>query len=401
VLRLPFFGEKSFVAPQRILVMRYRFIGDTLLLVPFLRQLRSACPNALIDLLVAPQSGELLRDCPYIDNLIFFDTKSKPARVAQQATNSRSEQAETVPRSFWEYARLLRKNHYDTAFVLKRSFSSAVLAWLAGIPQRVGFDTEGRGFFLTHRVPYEKKNRHEIDCFLDALRAVQLASLEAPSEGYRLESWWSAAEEATAVQALQATEAGVEPVQRHVMLHLTSSNPAKEWSLAQARILADWLLSHPGWHVHCLGAASDAPVYERLRGMLSVKKLDNTDLPKMSSDESVVVERDDPRQRLHNHCGQFSLTESMAFLSHMAFGVGVDAGTLHMAAAAGIPVVALFGPSNDRKWLPPGAKLVRAESLCEACRDGKPLSASHTCMRDLRAEAVIETIRLMETEIKP
>lgn len=385
--------------------MRYRFIGDTLLLVPFLRQLRAACPNARIDLLVAPQSGELLRNCPYIDNLLFFDTKGKSTPMARQATGSGIEalpqNAETVPRSFWEYARFLRRNHYDTAFVLKRSFSSAVLAWLAGIPQRVGFDTEGRGLFLTHRVPYEKKNRHEIDCFLDALRAVHLAPPEATPELRRLESWWSAEENAVATQALQATESRNEPPHRHIMLHLTSSNPAKEWPLAQACILADWLLSHPGWHVHCLGAASDAPVYEQLRGKLSVKKLDNPGSQKMSFDTSLAVEKDNPRQRLHNHCGQFSLTESMAFLSRMTFGVGVDSGTLHMAAAAGVPVIALFGPSNDQKWLPPGAKLVRADALCEACRDAKPLSASHTCMRDLRAEAVIETIRRMETEMKP
>jgi heptosyltransferase-2 len=62
---------------QRILVMRYRFIGDTLLTVPFLRQLHSAHPDAQIDLLAAPNSGELLKECPYLSRVIMFDTTRK------------------------------------------------------------------------------------------------------------------------------------------------------------------------------------------------------------------------------------------------------------------------------------------------------------------------------------
>ena len=61
----------------KILVMRYRFIGDTLLTVPFLRNLRYAYPDAQIDMLVAPVSGEIIEKCPYVDNFIYFDTTKK------------------------------------------------------------------------------------------------------------------------------------------------------------------------------------------------------------------------------------------------------------------------------------------------------------------------------------
>lgn len=59
---------------QKILVMRYRFIGDTILTVPFLRNLRYAYPDAQIDLMIAPVSGEIIDKCPYVDNFIYFDT---------------------------------------------------------------------------------------------------------------------------------------------------------------------------------------------------------------------------------------------------------------------------------------------------------------------------------------
>ena len=62
---------------KKILVIRYRFIGDTLLTVPFLRNLRYAYPEAQIDMLVAPVSGDIIKECPYVDNFIYFDTTRK------------------------------------------------------------------------------------------------------------------------------------------------------------------------------------------------------------------------------------------------------------------------------------------------------------------------------------
>lgn len=169
---------------QRILVIRYRFIGDTLLTVPFLRNLRRAYPDAHIEMLVGPNSGEVLTHCPYVDELIYFDTTRKHRYENRDNTS---------PQSFWSYAALLRERRYDTAFVLKRSFSSALLAFLAGIPERIGFDTECRGWLLTKRVPY-RLDRHERDCFLDVLHQAGV-----PVEDDHLEAWWSAVDEKRAI----------------------------------------------------------------------------------------------------------------------------------------------------------------------------------------------------------
>jgi heptosyltransferase-2 len=335
---------------RRILVMRYRFIGDTLLTVPFLRNLRAAYPEAQIDMLVAPNSGEVLRDCPYIDELIMFDTTRK----------HRYESGDGKPRSFWSYARLLRKRRYDTAFVLKRSFSSAALAALAGIPERIGFDTEGRGFLLTRRVPYHKEV-HEIDSFLAVLQAAGV-----PVQDRHLESWWQPAEDEQAARLLSS-----QPAARHVVLHLSSSNRAKQWPEAHARTLAEWLLSHSDCHVHCLGAASDASQYEALREQLP----------------------EPLRGRLHIHCGNLNLLESMAFLNRMALVVGVDSGTLHMASAVGTQVVALFGPMDERKWSPVGATILSNPVACRPCNLDKPCRFDFQCMQELGPQTVIDEIK--------
>ena len=65
--------------------MRYRFIGDTILTIPFLRNLRYAYPDAQIDMLVAPVSGEVIDKCPYVDNFIYFDTtKNTDMKIKQE-----------------------------------------------------------------------------------------------------------------------------------------------------------------------------------------------------------------------------------------------------------------------------------------------------------------------------
>lgn len=335
---------------QRILVMRYRFIGDTLLTVPFLRNLRAAYPNAQIDMLVAPNSGEVLRDCPYIDELIMFDTTRK----------HRYENTKGNAKNFWHYVGLLRQKEYDTAFVLKRSFSSAALAFLASIPERIGFDTEHRGFLLTKRVPY-LNGVHEVDSFLSVLKAVNL-----PVQDRHLEAWWKDAETEQASLLLEDSCG-----ESNVVLHLTSSNQAKEWPLSEALVFTEWLLSNPGRHVHCLGTQSDAKQYETLKAELKLEQ----------------------QNRLHIHCGKLDLLSSMAFLKQMDAMIGVDSGTLHMAAAVGIPVVSLFGPMDEKKWQPLGATVVTNPLSCRPCELKKPCHLNFECMMGLTSQTVIEKVQ--------
>jgi len=137
----------------KILVFRYRFLGDTILTVPFLQRLREAYPNAHISVLIAPQSGVLLQNCPYINELIEFDT----TRFHKYDSGKQAKQ------SLWDNVLKLKKEKFDIAYILKRSFSSALLAFLAGIPARIGFNTEFRGFLLTKKIPFDLKQSEVIN----------------------------------------------------------------------------------------------------------------------------------------------------------------------------------------------------------------------------------------------
>lgn len=113
---------------QRILIVtKSRYLGDTIVAVPAMRALAARYPQAHISLLSNPAAGELLRGCPYVHEYL-----ARPVAARR--------------RTDLEMWRVLRRKKYDMAVLFNRSLSSAVLAFMARIPQRVGFDTEGRGF---------------------------------------------------------------------------------------------------------------------------------------------------------------------------------------------------------------------------------------------------------------
>src|SRR4051812_35033399 len=98
----------------RILVIRYRFIGDTVLAIPTLRNLRRAFPNAVIDVLGEPVSGDTLALCPYKNELLYYAPRLKGER----------KRAAKFPTNLLGAAALLRARQYDRCYILRRSFSS-------------------------------------------------------------------------------------------------------------------------------------------------------------------------------------------------------------------------------------------------------------------------------------
>ena len=176
---------------ERILVVRTRFVGDTVLAIPFLRNLRRAFPAAIVDVLVEPASGGVLADCPYKDELI---TWSRPPRRLRMLPESVT--------NLVAYAGWLRSRGYTRAYVLKRALSSTLLVRLAGIPHSVGFAGQGGGLLLSRSVPIAE-DRHEVEVFLDQLRADGV-----PVDDAHNENWVSTPTAAKVEALLDAVESG-------------------------------------------------------------------------------------------------------------------------------------------------------------------------------------------------
>lgn len=339
----------SFLA-SRILVLRYRFIGDTVLTVPFLRNLRAAFPKAQIDLMLEPFSGQVIEGCPYVDRVIPFELKTIH-RYSSQSERGRLS-------SYLHYRQVIRKGRYDAAFVLKRSLSSALLVWASAVPRRIGFATEGRRFLLTDPVAY-RQDQHEVENFLDCLRAVQV-----PVTTTHLELW-PLPEHTRKARDLFAA-AGWRDEDTKIVIHASASLAAKQWPLNRfAEVMRALQARYPVRFVYT-GAAGDVSLYRELEQM---GPFDGLDL-----------------------CGATSIRENVAVYSVCDLFFGVDSGPMHMAAAAGIPVVALFGPTDERKWGPwgPGHRVISKRLFCHPCKPHK--CTDFQCMEQITAAEALEAV---------
>jgi heptosyltransferase-2 len=344
---------------KKILVMRYRFIGDTVLTVPFLRNLRQAYPEARIDLMIEPFSGQVLEGCPYVNRTIPFDFKTIHK---YSASSQRGRLA-----GYAHYWKLLRQEGYDAAFALKRSLSSALLIRTAGIPRRIGFATEGRKPLLTDPVPY-RQDQHEVQNFLDCLRV-----LDIPVVSDALELWPSPENDAQAVKFF--SDAGWKKEDPKIIIHAAASLPAKQWPLDRFAEVMKILQDRYGAHFIYTGASADTALYQE-------------------------IERLGPFNGL-NLCGKTSLHENLSVYRAAHLFFGVDSGPMHMAAAVGVPVVALFGPTDERKWGPWGSghTVITRQLSCYPCKPHKCLD--NECMKQISVKEGLEAVEKKLGAIMP
>ena len=337
---------------MKILVIRYRFIGDMVLMTPFIRNLRYAYPNAQIDMLVAPNSGEILSECPYIDNFIYFDTTRK----------HKYENIESNKKSFWYYVKYLKEKKYDKAYILKRSLSSAILAYLADIPERIGFNTEHRGLFLTKKVKYDKE-KHESLCALDILEADNIQIKDKYLEN------WTTKEDEKKVEIIY-TKYNIDLNKKKVIVHATASNELKTWGIENFKEIIEYISNEKGAQVFFLGAKQDKEIYENIKynNKLNIEPI--------------------------NLCGEFTIRESLAFIKTADILLGNDSGNLHMAASANIPVIGIYGPMPFEKWKALGEKniLFKPNIECAPCSLKKKCKNNKACLKSISPNEIKKAI---------
>ncbi len=293
--------------PLRILVIRYRFIGDTVLAIPALRNLRQAFPDAKIDVLTEPISGDTLAHCPYKDELLFYAPrlKGEKKRTAQ------------FPTSLLGAARFLRRRNYDRCYILRRSFSSAILPLLAGIPHRVGFATDGRGWLLQRSTPYA--DQHEVECFLDVLRADGL-----PVTDTRNENWTDPATDQRVDRELPADN------RIRVFVCAKSVVPSKDWAPERFAAVLAWLIGGCNSEIHFCDAPGNAGYYATIL----------TGVPA------------ELRAHCHDWSTRLGIREAGSLMRRMNLTFGIDTGFIHIAASFHVPVVGLYGPLEPWRWHP-------------------------------------------------
>lgn len=218
-------------------------------------------------------------------------------------------------------AQAIRAGSYDLCLVLDRSPLLGLAVALAGVPHRIGLDSEGRGFAHTQRVPVEGI-AHEAEWYLACVRALGIPTQEHPMEFHPT----PAARNTTAemISALGEKAAIIHPA--------GGANPgmnlgAKRWPADRFAGLARWLVREYHLTVYVVGSQGDRPLADRICH---------------GEDDKHIV----------NLAGDLSLDELGALLEEATIFIGNDTGAMHMAVAVGTPTVAIFGPSDPRRYGP-------------------------------------------------
>lgn len=324
----PSAGHAAADRRERILVVCTQFVGDTLLAIPFLRNLRRAHADAAIDVLAQGGCRAVLESCPYVDELLAWQ---RPARDRRRGLAGAF--AGLKAQAAW-----LRERGYSRAYLLKPSLSAAALVRLAGIPRRIGFGGEA-GPLLTTRVR-RRLGRHQVEAYLDLLRAEQAAIDDA-----RNENWVSPAAARRVAHVLEGLPAG----RRRVLLAMRSTDVLRHWDAARWLELVGWLVTKRDCDVILCGGPRDATTHDALRA---------------AAGPAVAA-------HVHDLSASVSLADAAALAARMELCVGVDTGIVHLSASVGVPSIVLVGPTDPNRWEPWGARsaVLRSARLRPTLRD--------------------------------
>jgi ADP-heptose:LPS heptosyltransferase len=335
---------------RRVAVLRLDHLGDLLLSFPALEALRSALPQARIDLFVGPWCLELARLCPSVDSV-----QALPAEWFQRPGRQAWPWA-----SLWRSARALRRGGYDLGVDLRGELRHALLLRLAGIPQRLGALQTAGSFLLTQSLP--PAQGHEAQRAYSLLREAGLPGLRARAPQARLDP--GPAARARARARLKAW--GLKP--GFLAVHPFAGSPSRRWPREHWRDLLGRL---PGrGRVLLLGSADEAAA---LRDLLPAGA----------------------RGRYVGGAGDLGVAELAAVLQQAGLLLGLNSGPGHLAAAVGTPVLSLFSAANDpARWAPrgPGVRVLMERAPCGPCELAEcPLG--NACLRRLRPDRVLAALK--------
>ena len=312
--------------PRKLLVSAANWIGDAVMSVPALEALRKCYPGAEIVLLAKPWVSELYWSHPAASRLIIYDPDGEHAG----------------PRGFWKIVQALRSERFEAAILFRNSFHSAWMAWCARIPARVGYARDCRSALLTDGIeaPPAAAYGHQSSYYLQLLFRAGLIEKPEPVQSVRLVV--SDAEKKWAEKRLESL--GLQGRRFLVGLNPGASfGPAKRWLLERFADLADRLVGGLQADVLIFGSREEKPLAE--------------EVTKEMKQKSTVL------------AGETTLRQLMALLSRCSLVVTNDSGPMHLAAALGLPLVAIFGSTDERATGPlgPHTRVVKRPVSCSPC----------------------------------
>ncbi len=329
--------------PRKILVLRLSSIGDIVLTTPVLRALRRRFPRARIDYLVKARYAQLLSENPHLDRVLCFpDTAGLP--------------------ELWDTLRRLRRERYDLLVDLHKNWRTAMLRMGTGAAERLAYRKYAlrRAFYVLSKKP-SFGLPGAVDRYFEAVVGL---GVEDDGRGLELHVG-SSTQRLTEAKLHRLGWSGT----RAIALVPGAGYFTKRWPAERYAQLADRLATRFGCQIFVLGDQED-----RLPAALIAGRLDGDAVVDLSS--------------------HLSLAESAAALRCCDLVVANDTGLMHMAAALGKKLVAIFGSTTEGLgFFPRGEKVrvIQAELACRPCSHlgRKRCPKGHfRCMREISVDQV-------------
>lgn len=331
------------ISKQRILVIKLSALGDVILIIPSLRAIRRKYPTAWISVLVGSKSRNIIRNCPYVDDVIVYDQTKKNRLDA-----------------LLKMSKILAKEDFDTVIDLQNNRASHFLSYFSGARVRAGHDNHKWSFFLN-------KKAKDIELSLAPLehqfQVLKLAGVEILDKKLEL---WTQKEEEESVQNFFQSE-WVAPSQVLVGINPGSSLrwPTKQWPIENFARLCDELAKR-NIRVVITGSKEDEETTSALIALTKNKPI--------------------------NAVGKTTITELVALIKRCQVFISSDSAPMHIASSLAVPLLAIFGPTDPKRHLvpPPQVQVFWKEVPCSPCYL-RSCPIGHVCMKKITVEEILNS----------
>jgi lipopolysaccharide heptosyltransferase II len=339
---------------KRVVVRGTNWVGDAVMTIPALRELRRVLPQAHITLATRSWAVGLFDEADFLDDLLLYDRGPRGVRAVVGQIKE------------W------RAREFNLAVLFQNAFEAALIAAGARVPARLGYATDGRRALLTHAIalPAWRAERHEVFYYLNIVAELEKLLYGASDVMEREPVFDLKVSQARqdAARELLLMEGMLRERPLFALCPGSTNSRAKRWPAERYAALADKIISELGANVALVGSSDEAEVSREVAGLMKEKPLMLT--------------------------GRTNLAEAVAVLSLTDMLITNDTGPAHIAAALNRPTLVIFGPTDPTTTRPFAsvAEIIRKPPECAPCmlRD---CPIDHRCMTAISPDEVFMRAR--------
>lgn len=336
-----------------ILAIKLTALGDVVLTTAALKALREKFPQANIHCLTSPDGAAVLHRCPYLNSVMIFDPKHKSLQ------------------SLWRMGTQLRRWRFDKVVDFQNNRGSHILSFLSLPRESYGFDNGKCSFLLSKKIKNNVPGLQPVEHQFRILGLLDIPYLRSE----RLELWPTERDQEYVQGLLDGEWLG--NVKDIIGINIAASPrwPTKNWPVDHIAKLCD-ILGQKNVRVVLTGQSKD-----KLRAQMVIKKA---------------------KAKPADMTGKTNIMQLAALAARCKTFLSPDSAPLHVAAAMGVPIIALFGPTDPGRHMPPAANsaVLRRDLRCSPCYSGTCKIRTHACMQEILPEEAAKKVKeLMKTAV--